>query len=80
MIKAIALMLCSMLLWLGSVVDGSAQQSTTQGFVIGLDFGGAIASFENLPRDVAVPVKARNFEQASPAVTAVSVWPSVASG
>ena len=44
-------MLFSVLLCLGSVVDGSAQQSTTQGLVLGLDFGGAAASFENIPRD-----------------------------
>ena len=51
MIKTSALTLFSMLLWLGSVVDASAQQSTTQGLVLGLDFGGTVASFDNLPRD-----------------------------
>ena len=44
-------MLFSVLLCLGSVVDASAQQSTTQGLVLGLDVGGVAASFENIPRD-----------------------------
>ena len=50
-IKALAVMLFSVLLCLGSVVDARAQRSTTQGLVLGLDFGGTAASFENIPRD-----------------------------
>ena len=53
MIKALAVILFSILLCLGSVVDASAQQSTTEGLVVGLDFGGATVSFENGPRDSA---------------------------
>ena len=49
MIKALATMLFSVLLCLGSVVAGSAQQSTTQGWVFGFDLGGAAVSFENKP-------------------------------
>ena len=49
MIKALATMLFSVLLCLGSVVDGSAQQSTTQGWVFGFDLGGEAVSFENKP-------------------------------
>ena len=59
MIKALATMLFSVLLCLGSVVDASAQQSTTQGWVFGFDLGGAAVSFENKPRDTAVLVGAR---------------------
>ena len=40
-----AAMRFSILICLGSVVDGSAQQSTTQGWVFGLDVGGAAISF-----------------------------------
>ena len=49
--KVLVVMLFSVLLCVGSVVDASAQQSTTQGLVLGLDFGGTAASFENIPRD-----------------------------
>lgn len=49
MIKALATMLFSVLLCLGSVVDGSAQQSTTQGWVFGFDLGWDVVSFENKP-------------------------------
>jgi hypothetical protein len=40
-----AAMRFSILICLGSVVDGSTQQSTTQGWVFGLDVGGAAISF-----------------------------------
>ena len=53
MTKALATMLFSVLLCLGSVVDGNAQQSTTQGLLVGLDFGGATVSFNNMPSDSA---------------------------
>ena len=49
MTKALATMLFSVLLCLGSVVDGSALQSTTQGWVFGFDLGGESVSFENKP-------------------------------
>lgn len=42
-----------------SVVDASAQQSTTNGWVFGFDFGGAAVSFEDEPRDGAGLVGAR---------------------
>ena len=44
---------------LGSVADGSAPQSRTKGLVLGLDLGGAAASFDNTPRDGAGLVGAR---------------------
>ena len=56
MIKALATMLFSVLLCLGSVVAGSAQQSTTQGWVFGFDLGGEAVSFENKPSDRGVLV------------------------
>ncbi len=56
MIKTLATMLFSVLLCLGSVVDGSAQQSTTQGWVFGFDLGGDTVSFENKPSDRGVLV------------------------
>ena len=52
MIKTLAAMLFSVLLCLGSVVDASAQQSTTQGWVFGFDLGGAAISFDNEPFDI----------------------------
>ena len=51
MTKAPAATLFSVLLCLGSFVDASAQQSTPQGLVLGLDFGGAAASFQDTSRD-----------------------------
>ncbi len=51
MVKALAAMLFSVSLCVGSVVDGSAQQSTTEGWVFGLDLGGAAVSFQNEPSD-----------------------------
>ncbi len=59
MTKALAAMVFSVVLWLGSVVDARAQQSTTQGWVFGFDLGGAAVSFENQPRDGAGLVGAR---------------------
>ena len=59
MIKTFAVMLFSVLLSLGSVVDASAQQSTTQGWVFGFDFGGAAVSFDNKPSDRGPLVGAR---------------------
>ena len=59
MIKALAAMLFSILLCLGSVVDASAQQSTSQGWVFGFDFGGAAVSFQNNPSDRGPLVGAR---------------------
>ena len=43
----------------GSVVDGNAQQSTTEGWVFGFDLGGAAVSVENKPSDGAGLVGAR---------------------
>ena len=51
MIKAISVMLFSILLCLGSVVDAGAQRSTTEGWVFGFDAGGAAVSFDNNPSD-----------------------------
>ena len=51
MIKALAAILFSVLLCLGSVVDGSAQQSTTEGWVFGLDLGGTAIAFQHDPSD-----------------------------
>ena len=59
MIKALAAILFSVLLCLGSVVDASAQRSKTRGWVFGFDLGGAAVSFENKPRDRAGLVGAR---------------------
>ena len=49
-----ATMLASVLLCLGTASDGSAQQPTTQGLMVGLDVGATVASFEYLPRDTGV--------------------------
>ena len=59
MTKPLTAIVFSVLLGLGSVVDASAQQSTTQGWVFGFDIGGAAVSFENRPRDGAGLVGAR---------------------
>ena len=46
-------------LYVASVVDSDAQQSTTRGWVLGLDFGIAAVSFEDAPSDVGGVVGAR---------------------
>ena len=54
-----AVMLIAVLLCFGPVADAGAQQPTTQGLVVGLDFGGNVTSFENQPRDTGGLVGAR---------------------
>lgn len=57
--KTLGGLLLSVLLVLSSVVDASAQRSTTEGWVFGFDLGGAAVSFESKPRDGAGLVGAR---------------------
>ncbi len=59
MIKTLAALLLSILVCLGSVVDASAQRSTTEGWVFGFDIGGAAVAFDNGPSDRAGLVGAR---------------------
>jgi hypothetical protein len=57
--KALAVLPFSLLVGLGSVVDASAQRSTTEGWVFGLDFGGAAVSFDHNDSDTGPLVDGR---------------------
>ena len=58
-IEMLAAMLLSLMLCLGLAADAAAQQPTTRGWAVGMDFGGTAAAFGNRPHDTGGVVGAR---------------------